>query len=208
MTVSEFAKLILSGDEPGVAAVLIDAYLRNESLVSLFDQTITGVMHDIGEQWYEGKLTVADEHLATRVVLNALQQLRNIISRAEETGLSAICCGIEGDLHELPVHLVEILMESSGWKTMNLGPNTPLFSLNDLISRERPRVVCISARFINDLDRTVRDFAQLRKTCQRLGTSVVIGGEAVKDPDIRNRIAADLYAETFACLAEFIKTVE
>lgn len=207
LTVSDLTKSVLSGDEAGIAALLIDAYLKNESLVSIFDHTITDVMHDIGDQWYAGELTVADEHLATRVMLNALQQLRSVITRADETGMSAICCGIEGDLHELPVHLVEILLEGIGWKTVNLGPNTPLFSLNELISRKSPRLLCISARFVNDLDRTVRDFGQLRKSCQRQGTTIVIGGEAIKNNDIRHRLPAELYAETFSSLLQFVATL-
>jgi methanogenic corrinoid protein MtbC1 len=74
--------------------------------------TITGAMHQIGDLWFKGSITVADEHLATRVVLSALQTLSAAMMPVPPSGLKAICCGIEGDLHELPVQLARIILES------------------------------------------------------------------------------------------------
>jgi len=50
----------------------------------------------------------------------------------QPTGQKAICCGIEGDLHELPVQLARIVLESEGWELRSLGPNTPLFAITEM----------------------------------------------------------------------------
>jgi excisionase family DNA binding protein len=200
-----FTELLLRGEEKEAAALLIHAYMEGQSLVALFDKTITEAMHEVGELWFRGTITVADEHLATRVVLSALQGLRGVVVPAGPTGMKAICCGIDGDLHELPVHLAEIILESEGWDTRNLGPNTPLFSLREMVTQHRPQLVCISARSIADLDRATSEYAQLRKVTARLGALVVIGGEGFRDPTIRQRFPSDFYAENFAALAKFVK---
>ena len=198
-------ELLLAGDEKEAAAFLIHAYMEGESLAALFDKTITEAMHEVGELWFRGTITVADEHLATRVVLSALQKLRGIAVPAETTGLKAICCGIEGDLHELPVHLAEMILETEGWDARNLGANTPLFSLREMVTRQRPQLVCISARSIADLDRATTEYAQLRKVTAKLSASVVIGGEGFRDPTIRQRFLSDFYAEDFAGLSKFVR---
>src|SRR6185295_4345518 len=128
-----FSELLLGDNEAEAAAQLIDAYLQNHTLATLFDTTITKAMHHVGDLWFQGTITIADEHLATRVMLDALQKLRGIVVPGESTGLTAICCGIEGDLHELPVHLAQMMIETEGWDTLNLGRNTPLFALRDLV---------------------------------------------------------------------------
>ena len=202
-----FTEVILKGDEKEAGAQLIHAYMEGQSLVALFDKTITEAMHEVGKLWSRGTLTVADEHLASRVVLSALQGLRSVAVPAGPAGMKAICCGIEGDLHELPVHLAEIILETEGWDTRNLGPNTPLFSLREMVTQQRPQLVCISARSIADLDRATSEYVQLRKVTTRLGASVVIGGEGFRDPAIRQRFPSDLYAENFAGLAKFVKTL-
>lgn len=202
---ARFTELLLDGQEKEAAALLIHAYMEGQSLATLFDHTITDAMHEVGELWFRGKITVADEHLATRAVLSALQGLRSVVVPAEPAGMKAICCGIDGDLHELPVHLAEIILETEGWDTRNLGPNTPLFSLREMVTQQRPQLVCISARNIADLDRATSEYAQLRKVTAKLGASIVIGGEGFRDPEIRLRFPCEFYAEKFAGLAEFVK---
>ena len=106
-----FTELLLSDNEVDASAQLIDAYLQSHALATLFDTTVTNAMHRIGDLWVQGNISIADEHLATRVMLSALQKLRAIVVPGEGNGLMAISCGIEGDLHEMPVHLAEILFE-------------------------------------------------------------------------------------------------
>jgi methanogenic corrinoid protein MtbC1 len=197
----DFLKLILAGDESEAGAALVDAYLAHHSLDSIFETIVTQAMHEVGDLWLKGSATVADEHLATRVVLTALQKLRGVMAPHEPNGLKAICCGSEGDLHELPVHLVTLILESKGWHVINLGGNTPLFSLQDMVSRQRPQLICISARAILDLDRAAAEFAQLRRVANRIKARIVLGGEAFRIPNMRARFPADFFPADFPALS-------
>ena len=197
----------MRGDEKEAGALLVEAYLNGATLTTLIDQTITEAMHQIGELWFTGRITVADEHLATGVVFSALQTLSGVMMPVQPRGLKAICCGIEGDLHELPVQLARIILESEGWEVQSLGPNTPLFALSEMVARRRPQLVCISARSILDLDRATADYSQLRKITGKLGVSVVIGGEGFRDPVFRQRFPSEFYAENFAGFLTFVRAL-
>jgi excisionase family DNA binding protein len=207
-TSERFKEVILKGEEKEAAALLIHGYMDGQTLATLFDKTITEAMHEVGELWFRGTITVAEEHLASRMVLSALQQLRGVVMSAGPNGMRAICCGIEGDLHEVPVHLAEIILETEGWTTRNLGPNTPLFSLREMVTQQRPQLVCLSARSIADLDRATAEYAQLRKVTAKLGASVVIGGEGFRDSAIRERFPCEFYADDFASLTKFVKSLD
>ena len=197
----DFLRLILAGDELEAGAALVDAYLAHHSLDSIFEITVTQAMHQVGDLWLKGSVTVADEHLATRVVLTALQKLRGVMAPQEPNGLNAICCAIEGELHELAVHLVTLILESKGWNVINLGANTPLFSLQEMVSRQRSQLVCISARTIEDLDRAAAEFANLRRVANRLEARIVLGGEAFRNPNMRVRFPADFFPVDFPALS-------
>ena len=199
------SEVLLSDNEAEATAQLIDAYLQSHALATLFDETITRAMHRVGELWLNGTITIADEHLATRVILSSLQRLRTVVVPGHATGLKAVSCGIEGDLHELPIHLAEIIFESEGWDISSLGPNTPLFTLSDMVARKKPDLVCISARSIVDLDRATTEYAQLRKIIEKIDGKTVLGGEAFRDSNLRQRFPADFYAESFGGLAKFLK---
>ena len=203
----QFAETLLRAEENRAGALLVQAYLSGAALTTLFDETITGAMHHIGDLWFKGSISVADEHLATRVIISALQTLSAAIMPARPNGLKAICCGIEGDLHELPVQLARIILESEGWEVQSLGPNTPLFALSEMVSRQRPQLVCIAARSISDLDRATAEYSQLRKITGKLRVPVVIGGEGFRDPHFRERFPSEFYAGNFEGFLKFIRTL-
>ena len=207
VSVERFTQLLLRGDAAEIEGSLISAYLENQDLAGLFDSLVAESMHRIGEMWFNGRASVADEHLATRVLLRALQKLRAVVVRREPLGVKAICCGIEGDLHEVPIHLAEIIVEAQGWQTANLGPNTPLFALRDMASHYKPGLICISARTVADLDRATNDYALLRKVADKAGTKLVVGGEAFRDRAIRERFPAEFYGMDFRAFSEFMNNL-
>ena len=200
-----FLDIILLGDELEASAVLIDGYLHQHTLAWLFDSTIGEALHELGKLWFAGVVTIADEHRATRVLLNGLQKLRAIIVPTDSTGMKAICCGIEGDLHEVPVHLAEVILESEGWEVINLGPNTPLFTLREFVIGQRPQLVCIAARSLADVDRAAAEYIQLRKVTTRIGAAVVFGGECFSDEILRNRFPAELHASDYKSFVKFVQ---
>ena len=135
------------------------------------------------------------------------KSLAPIIRRKDPVGKTVICCGLEGDLHEMPVHLAEIVIEAEGWQTRNLGRNTPLFALSNMLLQHKPNLVCISARAVADLDRATSDFALLRKATDKFGAKSIIGGEAFRDRTMRERFPADFYAAHFSSLAKFVNSL-
>ena len=209
-----FRDSLLHGKDQEASLALIGAYLRGRGLAELFDTAITDAMHSIGDLWFREEITISDEHLATQVILGAVSQLRNALAPPTSTGLRSICCGVESDLHELPTHLAATLLESRGWKATNLGPNTPIYSLSELISMpgrhdfKETDLICISARIIIDLERTAREIAELHRIGTRIGARILLGGEAFRDPSIRKKFPADRHASSFAELEEFAEIVE
>ena len=204
---SMFFRHLTEGDEEETAAALISAYLHGQSLASLFDRVVTPAMHQVGDLWYRGELTIADEHLATRTAIAALQKLRSVIHISPPNERRALVCGIEGDLHELPVHLSHSLLEADGWDVINLGPNTPFFALSEVLAKHRPELLCISAKLIPDPDRLVRDYAQVRKAAAKLHSAIALGGDGFADRSMRERFPSEFYSKTFEQLLGFARSL-
>jgi excisionase family DNA binding protein len=199
----ELFQALVAGHEEQAAAILINTFLQGEPLVEIFDREICGAMTRVGELWYAGELSIAQEHLATRTVLNAVQKLRNIVPAAEPNGKIAMCCAIEGDFHELPTHLAQVALESVGWEVLNFGANTPLYALVEEASEHKPDLICVSSTIIPDIERAVRDFRNFRAEIAKTSAAVVLGGHAFADERVSSRFAANLIVKTFSQLTEF-----
>jgi excisionase family DNA binding protein len=203
--IPSFLQALLVGCEEEAANILIKAYLYGENLSEIFDKIISPAMCQIGEMWFTGQINVAQEHLATRVVYNALYRLRSSIPVVEPTGQLAFCCAFEGDFHELPTYLSQMIFESHGWEVMNFGANTPLYSLAEEATLHTPEVICISATILEDYERLVRDYLDFRSKISKLKIPVVLGGRLFKDERIKQRFPAETYLMSFTELTKFIE---
>ncbi len=198
---------LVSGSEEQAANFLIKSFLNGKDLVAIFDEQISPAMRKVGEMWVRGELTVAQEHLATRAAHAAVNKLRNSLPVPTISGELAFCCAFEGDYHELPTHLSQITIESCGWEVMNFGANTPLYSLSEEVLHHSPEAICISVSFLNDLERLARDYKQFREQLGKLKIPVIIGGSVFENDDIRRRFPAELHAQTFSEVAEFVREI-
>jgi methanogenic corrinoid protein MtbC1 len=201
--VETFFAALIGGEPEEVSALLVKAYLEGMSLASICDHLLGGAMRKIGDLWQQGELTVAQEHLATRAALSALQTLDKVSSESEANNLLVVCCGIEDDFHELPVRCAELILKHAGWEVLNLGANTPFYALTEMVTRLHPRLACVGSTIFGNLDRAVREFAELRAAAARVGTAIVLGGAGFTDAKIRRRLPAELHADNFQELLDF-----
>src|SRR5256886_16876181 len=69
--IRHFGEAALRGDAPALVAQLAGLRLRGHSLAELFDEIATPALHRIGDEWAQGKLSVAEEHVAAQAVIDA-----------------------------------------------------------------------------------------------------------------------------------------
>jgi len=196
---------LVAGCEEEAANALIEAHLRGETLVEIFDNLVCPAMRRIGELWYNGELSITQEHIATRVATNAVFKLRNVLPVPKMNGELAMCCAMEGDFHELPTHLAQTVFENEGWEVLNFGANTPLYSLAEEVLRHTPELICISATIAGDIERLARDYKIFTEQIGKHKLRVIFGGRAFADEQIRRRFSADLYARSFAEVINFTR---
>lgn len=200
-----FYEALAAGREATASAVLLEAYLGGASLAELLDEVVAGALHRVGDEWETGRVTVADEHLATRTAGRAVETLRGSVRREGGARGTAVCCAAEEELHELSVLCAQTLLESEGWTVRNLGGNTPFFALADAVERHRPRLVCVSSTTRGVLAGAARDYAHFLEAARAAGARVVLGGEGFRLNGLRERFPADLHADTLADLSDFLR---
>jgi MerR family transcriptional regulator, light-induced transcriptional regulator len=200
-----FFDAISRGQEGAASGVLLSSYMDGLPLVKILDVTVTEAMRRIGNLWHCGEVTVADEHLATQTATRAVETLRDCIRREAADDRRAVVCTVEEEMHELSVLCGQLLLEEQGWAVVNLGAHTPFYAMTDAIERHRPQLICISSTANMALSRNARDYDQFHAVAEKRGVVVVLGGEGFRDEAIRRRFPADLHADSFQDLFEFLQ---
>jgi methanogenic corrinoid protein MtbC1 len=118
----------------------------------LYTQVIAPAMHEIGELWAGGAITVADEHLATALTHRVLATLRSQTwvepgsESAEETGKGRVLlAAIEGEKHTLGLRMAADLLEDGGYEVIYLGPDVTTTDLLQAIDSMTPDLLALSA---------------------------------------------------------------
>ena len=204
----ETFRALLEGSDEEVSSLLVGLHLEGHSVGRIADGILCAAMRRVGDLWHAGELSVAGEHVATCTAGAALQTLRASLQGSEgEQRVRALCCSVEDDFHELPLRLAALTLEACGLTVFNLGPSTPFSALAEAVHRFGPELVCVSSTVLLRLDRAAYEYAGFNKAARRAGAAVVLGGAGFREEGVRRRLPADLHAESFRQLEEFVGTL-
>lgn len=185
-----------SGDAAAVRGLVTPVTNDLAARAAFLDETVGSALREIGDEWHKGTLSVAEEHRATHLIAAALDHLRPPPVPADSR-LALLACP-PGELHELPLHLVRLVLEWGGWRTDFVGANTPWDALEGAIARVD--LVAFTARSAEPF--RTRDFRHFLARCRTRNVRVVVGGEWCRGGRGRNAV------ERFRTLRGFVKQSE
>ncbi|HEX8153587.1 MAG TPA: B12-binding domain-containing protein, partial [Thermoanaerobaculia bacterium] len=136
------------------------------------DRVVGDAMREIGFRWERGELGVDEEHRASHMLINAIDNLRPDVGDATRCAL--LVCPPD-EWHDIPLRLVRLMMEWCGWKTEFAGANLPWDSTLAAVKRCRPQLVAFSARRADLFQ--ARDFDRFVSACLPHNAKVIVGGE-------------------------------
>ncbi len=145
---------------------------------------VAPLLEEIGKAWETGRVTVAQEHLASETIRGRLVQLL-ADARGEVRGTAVLACP-PGERHDLGLLMLAILLRADGWQVAYLGADTPLGDALTLAQRLDAGLLCLS------LAVPPRDAALEREANRRTiprGLQLVLGGRGA-DPRLAKRMGA------------------
>ena len=147
---AELGDALEAFDEPAAQAIL-DGLLAVATLGALLSEVVMPYLHDVGDRWQRGELSIAQEHFATNVLRGRLLGLARGWGRGD--GPRALLACPEGERHDLGLIAFGLALRERGWRIDYLGPDTPVESLEEAARRTNPSVVVLSATRSEPLER-------------------------------------------------------
>jgi MerR family transcriptional regulator, light-induced transcriptional regulator len=161
-------------DEPAAQRAL-DRLLSELTLAKVLRDVVLPLLHDLGERWEDGRLTVAHEHFASNVIRGRLAGLARDWGNGR--GPRAIVACPPGELHDMPLMIFGIILNRSGWRVDYFGMNTPIAELVRVANQVHPELVVLAA---TTPDRFTDIVPQLRQLADR--APLALAGEGATRP--------------------------
>jgi DNA-binding transcriptional MerR regulator len=125
------------------ANAAFDSLVARFSLDTTLGEVVLPYLHDLGERWERGEISVAQEHFASSLLRGRLLGLAR--GWGQGLGPTALLACAPGEQHDLGLIAFGLALRARGWRILYLGPDTPLDSLADAARSAHPEIVVVSA---------------------------------------------------------------
>jgi DNA-binding transcriptional MerR regulator len=120
----------------------LDRLFGTVSVEFALTEVLIPYLHELGERWASGEITVAQEHFAANLIRGRLLGLTR--DWGAGAGSSALLACLPGENHDLGLILLGVLIARRGWRVTFLGANTPFDGLEASILDLRPSIVVLA----------------------------------------------------------------
>lgn len=162
---------------------------------TVVERVFRGALIEIGDRWHDGRMTVAQEHLASEAIVGAVRRILPLVQPDSDARTALLAC-FEDDEHSFAVHALAVHLSSWGWHTVVLGARTPPSAVQHAVRELSPAVVGLSTT-IAPTGRRARELVDgYADACGRIpwvvggaGAKAIAkavaarGGHVVTDPD-------------------------
>ncbi len=191
---AELEEALVRADTESAERVMAEAHRLYPLEVVVMD-IISPTLRRIGDGWHLGRVTTAQEHLASTYLRGRLQELLRLMGGS--LGPSVVVSTLPGEQHELGSLITALFLRRAGYTVHYLGPNTPLSDLKSFAERMGAKAVVLSAAQPISLESLPRG------ALEGLAPVVVVGGRAAKHhPELVERLGGHYLGNDPRLLAE------
>ncbi len=176
---------------PGIVQEAIDA---GDSPADILQAMVDG-MGVVGEKFSTGALFVPEMLIAAKAMSKGVEVLKPHLAGDDTTaGLGTCIIGtVQGDLHDIGKNLVSMMVESAGFKVVDLGVDvSPEAFVEAIKSNENVTIVACSGLLSTTMP-ALKQTVQAIKKSGLDGFKVIVGGAPVTQ-EFADEIGADGYA--------------
>lgn len=196
----ELLAAMLAADTGTALAVADRARARGHRF--LYEEVVQPALVRVGQLWQEGRISIADEHIATSVVQSVLAAGYPSFPWVTDGPRGIISC-VAGERHELGARIAADLLAQEGWTITYVGADLPVDALVELVVREAPVFVGLSVALRERLPEVVDVIARLRRAAPTV--KLIVGGRAIHGRE-RPALDADVIAVSAAAAADAIRS--
>jgi DNA-binding transcriptional MerR regulator len=125
------------------AHAVLDRLLAAYQIETVLRDLLIPYLHDLGERWARGDVSVAQEHFAANLLRGRLLGLAR--GWGQGHGPVAVLACLPGEQHDLGLLAFGITLQRQGWRIIYLGPDTPIATIHHAIGSIAPDLVVLTA---------------------------------------------------------------
>jgi 5-methyltetrahydrofolate--homocysteine methyltransferase len=171
-----------------------------------FRQAIIPAMDEVGRRMRECEFFIPEVLIAARAARASSDILRPLLVGDEAvTAAGTVVCGtVKGDLHDIGKNIVAMMLESAGFKIVDLGVDVNAEKIVDAVRQNNANLVALSALLTTTMVNMKSVVEALSAAGLRDKVKIMVGGAPVTDAWAHS-IGADGYGKDAPAAVELAR---
>ncbi len=194
---ARYLEPLLQGDRKACRSVIEEALQSGIPANSVYVNIIWPIMVEIEKLLRNDKITPIQEHLATRVNRNIVDQLQNKLPRRPRKSKKIVVCCAPEEIQELGAQMMTDLFESNGWDVRFPGGGLTNDDILTFTNEYGPDILLIYGTGPKQAPGVRRLIDTIKSVNAWPDMSIMVsGGLFNRAEGLWQEMEADLYAET------------
>jgi DNA-binding transcriptional MerR regulator len=160
--------------DDAAAHLAFDRLLADFSLDTVLEGVLLPLLHELGEGWARGEVSVAQEHFASNLVRGRVLALARGWDRG--SGPRAVLACPPGERHDLGLLIFGLALREHGWRITCLGADTPLDTIGETVRQLAPAALVLAVTDPALLDPVAAELHELAAD-----TTLWLGGAGARE---------------------------
>mgnify|MGYP001166768259 FL=1 len=204
---NQILKYALAQDHSSIEKFLIEIYLKGAPLSDIMDNYVEQALVKLQKKLDLKKISVAEEHIGRKIISKSLNNFKLSINQKKTTSdKNILCLNLENDIPDLPIDMIQILLENANYKVDNCGSNTSIENLKILLKNKSYEAIfiylcdrqCCSATVYEHIEKTNSDLKEISILAEKYKIKLFLGGPSFKHinkENLKNYITFTKYSE-------------
>lgn len=198
------SEAVIAGNEQKVVELTGLALNDGVAPLSIINDGLIAGMNVVGKRFKEGDMFVPEVLMSARAMGAGVELIKPHLLDGEVPNKGTIVIGtVKGDLHDIGKNLVSMMLESSGYKVIDMGVDTAPEEFVAAAKEHNAQVVGLSALLTTTMLSMKETIEAFKSAGIRDNVKIIVGGAPISQ-SFCDEIGADGYSTDAAAATELV----
>jgi methanogenic corrinoid protein MtbC1 len=191
-----------SGKAKETSALITKAIAENYTIDTIVKQGLIAGIRAVEARYGRNEVLVPEIRMAQRAMEWGIRRIKQAIAAAGRTALGTVIIGtIEGDIEDRDKNIIAVMLESRGFRVIDLGTSISPAVFVETAEDEHARIIVCSASLVTTMVKMKTLVQEALTAGIRNRVKIILTGAPVTERYCR-LIGADMYANDAVIVAE------
>ena len=192
---SEISNAVLEGETSGIVPLCQKAVEEKISVEDILKKGLIAGMNEVGNLFKDGEMFVPEVLVSAKALQKGVDYLSPHLKEANIGRIGkVITVTVEGDLHDIGIKLVGMMLEGAGFEVINIGVDRKAADIVEKVKELKPDILAMSAMLTTTMENMREVISILKEEGLHSDLHVMVGG-APLSPLYAEKIDANYSAD-------------